>query len=761
MLTGFRDELVREAGVVTPGVDDTPYIQAAIAALTRDRDTGYSANDSLSSNETLSSPRVVPDQGLGYYQPTRVPLELEQRPRTYSAAHPAQLQHGFTPNTRFGTPPLDRLDTRSEFGFSPQAQAAAWNNGVGLMRKVTTESTHPDEPLYNTVMRDHTTEKAQHNLSIGAPVSQTGADGLPRVQYRPWLLRPASFITLLLLCVLMVAALIFCAIYSVTRNGFVDYTHSGSQYFLFRILPQLLAAIIVIYTQCIVATIFRILPFVRLASERTKEREGAIYMDLYPRSTLWPHLADKWEVWMFVFVSWMINFTLPLQSSLFATILVGNTWKWGTVQGVAWTLVALYATLIVSSIITLIEWTKTTATGLLWDPKSLADIITMVSDTNVAPQYKGTELASQRSTIGFALRHRSIERLGFWHSQDGTQAVHYGIYSNPHDNPRGHGYTNEKAALQGHHDGEYVYDTRNRDLEASEHRQAVRYGYLPWCIRNNQLLLAVVAAIIFLVALFVVSFLPSTRVTDGFRPLLPSHPNPSGFSAANFLYSFVPSLVGLILYLLFQSLDLSFRVLQPWASLANSRGNGAPAKQTLLADYASSLPFQTTAHALKNGHYRVAFLSLLSTLFILLPVLSGGIFQALTEPTSHEVLMFPSLPVFAITLALLVLYLLSLIVMLPFRHEFRLPHGVTCLAEIIGYLVNEDLVEERCFKGVRSRAEMLGKMGVGKGERDDGGRWSLGDGGDGMLGVRRVVRYTERRRVRKDEIRRRAGPRMG
>ncbi|KAH8907844.1 hypothetical protein BR93DRAFT_856956, partial [Coniochaeta sp. PMI_546] len=748
MLTSFRDELVREAGVVTPGVDDTPYIQFAIEALTRDRDTGYSGNDSLSSDETLSGHRAIPDQGLGYYQPTPA---IEQQRRTYSNAprisdslH-GQSQYGRSqgrsemlhPNTP--RHPSDEQQSRSHFGFSPQAQAAAWNDGSMLTSKSDSRPTRPDEAV--PVDRDHMT---------GAQPSKE-TNGLPHLHYRPWLLRSASFVTLLLLCILMVAALIFSAIYSATRNGLVAYADSGGQYFLFRVLPQLLAAVIVIYTECIVAAMFRILPFVRLASRRSEERERAIYMDLYPGHTLWPKLIDKWEMWMFVFVSWLINLTLPLQSSLFTPILVGETWTWGTVQGVVWTLVALYIVLIVSTIITLVEWTKITQTGLIWDPKSLADLIMMVSDTNVASQYKGTELASHRSTIGFALRHRNIERLGYWSGKDGREQIYYAIRSLESDNPRHSGYTREKAPS----DGDYVYDTRDRDLEASTHRQAVRYGHLPWCLLNNQLIFSVVAATVLLVALFVVSFLPSTRITDGFPPGLPSHPVPGGFSAANFLYSFLPSLLGLILYLLFQSLDLSFRILQPWAALADSRGGttGTSARKSLLADYASCLPLQSTLHALRNGHYCVAALSLLSTLFILLPVLGGGIFMALTDPSTHEVRMFPSLPVYSIVLALLVLYLVGLVATLPFRHDFRLPHGVTCLAEILGYLVNEDLLRERCFKGVRSRAEMLAKMGVGR-RGDDGGRWMLSEGSDGVLGVRRVARFTEKRRVRKSQIRR-------
>lgn len=760
MLTGFRDELVREAGAVTPGVDDTPYIQFAIEALTKDRDTGYSGNDSMTSDETLSGNRGVFNQGLGYYQPTPI---IEQQRETFGAAPriseppSAHPQSGPSGMLNYGAPTrgLDADQSIPQYDFSPQPQAVAWNVGTTPLPKSGPRAIRADGAV-----------PMDRDLMTGAQ-SLKEANGFPHLHYRPWLLRPASFITLLVLCLLMVAALIFCATYSATRNGLVAYAGSGGQYFLFRVLPQLLAAIIVIYTQCVVATMFRILPFVRLASKKIEDRERSIYMDLYPGHTLWPKLIDEWEMWMFVFVSWLINLTLPLQSSLFTPILAGRTWTWGTVQGVAWTLVALYVVLMVSTIITLVEWAKITQTGLMWDPRSLADMIVMVSDSNVATQYKGTELASRRSTIGFALRHRNIERLGYWlGGKDGHQRFYYAIRSFESDNPRGGpGHASEKPPPA---DATYPYDTRDRDLEASAaYRQ---YGHLPWCLRTNTLLFSVVAAAILLVALFVVSFLPSTHITTrGFPPGLPSRPGPGGFSPADFLYSFLPSLLGLLLYLAFQSLDQSFRVLQPWAALASSNssrrgtgggGGGAPARQSLLADYAASLPLQAALHAARNGHYAVAALSLLSTLFIFLPVLGGGVFTALTDPASHKVRMFPSVPAYAVLLALLVLYLAALVLAaLPSsRRDMRLlPHGVTCLAEVVGFLVNEELCRERCFKGVRSRAEMLAKMGVGKakGVADDGGWWMFGvGGGDGVLGVRRVARFTEKRRVRKSQIRR-------
>jgi hypothetical protein len=130
----------------------------------------------------------------------------------------------------------------------------------------------------------------------------------------------------------------------------------------------------------------------------------------------------------------------------------------------------------------------------------------------------------------------------------------------------------------------------------------------------------------------------------------------------------------------------------------------------------------------------------ISTLFILLPILGGGIFMALTDAVTGQVRIYPNLPVFGIVLGLLVLYLGGLLAMVPYHHGMRLPRGVTSLAEVVGFLVNAELVREEVFKDVRSRDELVGRLIAGE---ERGERWGFGVGGRGeeeMLGVRRVRR---------------------
>ncbi|KAM7191020.1 protein piccolo [Rhypophila sp. PSN 637] len=757
MLSDFRDELAREAGTVTPGVDDTPYIQYAIEALTRDRDTGYSGDASTPSEIDVPTTRFfVPGQGSSQYQ----------NPQPQWQPTPSTLGPGGSAGIPMPVPvPVP---------YPTHPQPAVVSEGTGLL-----EPFRPDaaavsaDSLASTLLKGGH-RPAQPNEWASVDRDATPAN-LPPLIFRPPVLRTGSLLFFANLSLLMVGALVCSAVYSELHRGLLPYVSIyGGQYFLFRILPAVLAAGILLYAQFIISTMFRILPFARLASDEPEEREGAIFNDLYIKSFLWPQLVGPWEVWVPTFVVWLMNITIPLQSSLFTVIWVDDGWNWATVQGVAWTLVALYLALFVSAVIIWRYWATMEVTGLMWDTRSLADVAAIISDTNTAEDYRGTQIAGTREGIRFALRRQANLKLGYWTWRDGRPGFWYTL-GTPSDNTSSAPVLDQLISKSGGgpQDKEKqgmlsstttrggLFSDDHHDMERSVSPQG-RYRYLPWCLRNNQLLYILVTSFVLLLALLVVCFLPSTRVTtNGFIPGLPAAPQRGAFSAANFLWSFFPSLLGMIIFLLFQSLDLNLRVLQPWASLSRDYPRGARAEQSLLADYAACAPLQSTFHALKNGHFRVAAISLLGTLFVFIPAVAGGMFMALTTP-DDIVRMFPNIPALAIVLALLVLYFFALVVLFPKRGQFRLPHGVTCLAEIISFLATEDLLNDLVFKQCRSREEMLSKMGVGRGTPESRPRWLFGGGhGAGsaqqeedVLGVRRAKRFTEKRKVRKSQIRR-------
>ncbi|KAI2470124.1 hypothetical protein F4781DRAFT_391812 [Annulohypoxylon bovei var. microspora] len=757
----FKDDLARAAGVVTPGVDDGPYIRYALDALTRSRNdgrgmTGYPSSGSDESYQQAYhfTPTTVPSP---YKQPSvQLPPERITRdnaPRDWPMGPPSG------PITSVPTPSVEdelrekrqQRQERAKFTNDPwgailattaaaEAAGERYNGSPSPLSEHRDERTISPKPKLN-LPRNLEHWQARSDLVIDP---ETGLHNCGKalnweapLTLKPWILRPQSLLFLATLCILMVVALIVAAVYSMNHNGLTAYSGTiyGGQYFLFRMLPQLLAVIILIYAQCVIAAAFWVLPFSAMASDDRNERRDAVFLPLYPKSFLWPQLGGPWNIWIPIFNVWLLNFTIPLQSSLFTVILVDGNWIWATVQGVAWTLVALYVSFLLSLAVLFVFWNRR-RTGMMqkWGLRNIGDIIFLISQSNSLSRYRGLETAATRSSMKQRLQGNA-QRLGFWFSPEAPEiGTWYGIGMS----------TGEGDLATEKSEGPEWAMRREGSPEAGERSSdpSIRSRYLPWCFRDSQITLFVVAFSILLLALLVVSFLPSTDLRNGFDPLLSALPVAGAFSAADFVYSFIPSLLGLILFLLFQPLDLTLRILAPWGEL--SRAEGSRAETSLLLDYATCLPFESTYKALRNKHWRVAFVSLLSPLFALLPVLGGGLFLALTPPDG-VVRMYPNVPAFAIILTLMFLYVAGLVCLIPNRAQFRLPHAVTCLAEIISFCTDEKLRTDGAFDLhlMLEPNDLAGHLDLGK-DWHRQGRWTLSTGrnNDERLGIKRFSKYT-------------------
>ncbi|KAK2600658.1 hypothetical protein N8I77_010178 [Diaporthe amygdali] len=726
----FRDQLALEAARVTPGVDDTPYIQYALEAMTREQQ-GQSDPSSMSSE----GQRLVPDHGLGYYQHQNAPATPQP-----ASSRPGNLTG---PNEEQSAPLLAAPDlTPASQRSSMSTLVRGTNTGTAAPPVQPTEAWRPIEPELMTDGRERIN---------------------PRLVFKPKILRPASLITLMILCIMMIAALVFCAIYSVRWAGLWEYSGSiyNGKYFLFRVFPAILGAVILFYAQCIVTTMIRMRPYARLASPEKKGRHNAIFDELYPTSFLRPQLVGTWDTWLPMLITWVMNITLPLQSCLFTVIYVDGHWRWATVQGVAWTLVALYILLAAAIGIELGYWLKA-KTGVMWDPRSIADVIAIVSHSDTLAEYKDTEILGSRDDLERVLVDRRTDLLAYWTSAEHNKhhdlwyALGSGSYQDAWGSPALFREAfDEKSSSQAHEKPTPAQRrAQRRSLlwdgisRTSPDLPTVRYRYIPRCLNSLTLLCCIIFGLGIVVAVFVVSFIPHTRITNGFLPRLSAAPIHGAFSAADFLYSFIPALLGLMLFMVFQDLDLHMRILQPWGELSNPPSGGALPEASILADYASCYPFQSSWHALRNGHWRVAYISLFSTLFVFLPIFAGGMFIALT-PEDNIVRVFPQIPLFALTLALLVLYWLALVIIYPRRKQFRLPHRVTCLAEIISFVANDDLMGDEAFQGmIRNKTTLVGKLGVDRCDEEKP-RWVFSIGGagakDDRLSVRKVRKFTESR----------------
>lgn len=773
-MSGLKDALAIAASRVTPGVDDTPYIQYAIEALTR-RKRNPNSEDDFSDDEGdfeadmapaygRPASRRVPDEEMGFggaapvslpqttYAGDREPRRPMSAERPPPSPSPLPVEEPRTKRKEDflvirPTPPLGPLPTqehRPQTAGRPQTAAetlpsAAVPHTTGNesdqwvpVTKIMRENYYPNDKTY------------------------------PPLTFKPRILRPFSMMILMAMCIFMIAGLIVSVVYSDQNIGLTEYPGSiyNGEYFLFRILPQLLACVILVYAQAIQATSMRILPFVSMASEDARQRYLALFQQLHPTTFLWPRLSGPWQMQFFSLSTWLMLFTIPLQSAAFTCIFNEGGWIWGSVQGVAWALVVLYIIQLTATAILMVFWFGKW-TGLVWDVRSIADLIPLLNRSNTTHSYRGKAFALGGRGFKNELRDRWFDRLGYWRTEDmQTGGIWYAIAasgspSHADQDPRA---LREMLSGSKRPASQAGASLASHDLAVPTNlsHENARYRYLPLCLRNVVLVPFAVVTSVLLLVLLIISFLPQTRLESGFDPLVPARPGDSDFSAANFLYSFIPSLLGMLLFLAFQSLDLALRTVQPWGELS-SRPEGSVARKSILADYASCLPLQAPLRAARLGHWRVCITSLMSTLFLAIPVLAGGLFMALTRISDSRVRMFPSIPVYGVLLAFLFLYVGCVSLLLPRRRQFRLPHSVTTLADVISFCSAEELSHDAAFRSVRSGADLRTRLGAdAAADPRDESVWFFGvvPGKDERtLSVRRVRRFTEKLTMKRTSTR--------
>ncbi|CAG8958843.1 hypothetical protein HYFRA_00011794 [Hymenoscyphus fraxineus] len=641
-------------------VDDTPYIRFAIDQLTRDEEIKALQRASVAaSSESYPVDRIV---DYAAFSP-RGHLSTQQQREELAIIR----KHRSTPT------PNGRL-----FAHNPT-------------RPLSEESIATPIPWRQTLSA---------GPDIFLPVDPPpGSTRYPPLTFVPAILRPLSILLFSFLCLLMIIAIMFCAIYSNSHRGLYDWMGgvTGARYFIFGFLPQIFAACILVYAHEVMSATRRILPYVLMAMNDAYMRSSALFLDIYPQALLWPvFFGGPVTIRSAQLLLWLAIGLIPLHGCLFSVIQVDGVWRWTTVQGVAWTLIALYVLILIGLVMTGVFFFRR-STGLMWDPTSLADIIALLPRSNCLNEYSGTD-TMDRQELREKLALRS-DRLGYWMTQHKNKGLFYCVGEeggSPRRYTLEYGRISEKKTI----DATLVDVEGDGELYSS----ATRFRHLPWLLRDKFVILWVVAGSLTLLSLIIVSFLPSTLLANGFKPLVPAAPDSEGFSPSNFLYSFIPSVIGILLYLCIQSADMTIRKLQPWAELGQLEGS--PADKSLLLDYTATAPLLVSVKAIRAGHFRVAFLSGVSFISILLPILGGGLFFPLTSQAG-DVRMFPNLPSFYICLAILIIYVIALCSLIPNRTSMKLPHGVSCLAEIFSFAHASKMLDDAAFDAPRSKEDLV------------------------------------------------------
>jgi len=548
----------------------------------------------------------------------------------------------------------------------------------------------------------------------------------PRLDFLPGILRPSWLGFFIFICLLMLTGLLFSAIWSSTHNGLWEYINFGdSRYFVFEYLPTILGMVILIWLFQVEVAVQRISPFMAMASHSLTARSQGAFLDLYPTHFLFPktqHFRSGQPIIGTCFVIfWLFLFSIPLLASAFNVryypSMGTGTWRWVAVQGVIWTVIALYILLIVALMV-LGGYLWRSWTGLKWDPRSLADIIALLERANIMNDYADSETFSNIAQFRQKLWNRT-DRLGYWHTSRRPQDIFYGLGEEGGATRRysvEQGRIREKpqvasnqSSITSLHELEpgTPHVAGDFSILADIRNAEVRRRYTPWFLSSSSILLWILIAIALLIAFLVVAFVNQAS-TRGFLPQLSANTNKAGFSSANFFYSFIPCLLGFLLYLLWLPLDFAHRRLAPFTAM--SVPHGATAGKSLLLDYTYSLPLSVSIKAAANDHWKVALLSSLSLINAAIPVLAGGVFWPQWYPGTLEVRIAAQPAGLYALCFFLALYTLSFFLLLPGRKTNSLPHNARCLAEIISWLYMSPVICDRQFARCTTRADLVARL---------------------------------------------------
>jgi hypothetical protein len=595
------------------------------------------------------------------------------------------------------------------------------------------------------------------------------ADASRPLNFLPGILRSAQLGIFIALLALYLAALLFAAIWSVVNTGLWRYTGFGNgRYFVFNYLPTLLGTVILLWLFQIQIAVTRISPFLALSSSSQRTRDEGADMPLYKSNFLLPSFlphfrAGQTMLGLFALVAWLQVFTLPLLASAFNVYFKGSPddgeWRWIATQGVIWPVIVLYALLIVSLIALLVNLLRLRETGMKWDPRSLADLMVLLERSNALAE--DAELCTETARVGLWRTSHRPNDVFHAYGLAGKEVRKYSLED---------GRITEKSAAPAQPAGvPSDLEAQRPDTGASHEQDLLRESdeamlprrtssqsslninsmvSLPWFLRPVFTSLWAITAVILLLAFLVVSYLPSTRVAAGFNPSIPAPVNSMGYSGTNFLYSFIPTVLGELCLLIWLSFDFAHRRLAPFFSLL-SEPEGETAERSLLLSYHADLPFHVTLVAVANAHYRTAWLTLVTLLAATLPTLAGGVFWAQFFIPTQSVLISAHMPAFYALTVFATLYALSYLVLLPLTSaERRLSQASSSdhnpaltFADILSLVRHSRILDDVAFHSPTSKIDLVTRLLSAPAGASLGGRESrLGEAGASFTSLADSIR---------------------
>ena len=240
---------------------------------------------------------------------------------------------------------------------------------------------------------------------------------LPPLNYKPfmlelWFLRCSLAFSLAILIMLMMCY--FFSTFDVIGQW---------GYFTIQILPVVIGTITASFLNGMALTLSRVTPFILCASSDGATAGDTILRQYFPN----PDLIDIWKTRNWLLLSaWILCFAGNVILAFKASLLNMTDEDEAVVTG--WALIPLTVIygLVALFILVVMRWLAyKKATGLRWDPVSIADHLMLFRHSNVLNYFEGTDLA-ERYSMYKVLKQLRL-RLGYWRRENGDVWHGFGL----------------------------------------------------------------------------------------------------------------------------------------------------------------------------------------------------------------------------------------------------------------------------------------------------------------------------------------------
>ncbi|KAI9856659.1 MAG: hypothetical protein M1813_008806 [Trichoglossum hirsutum] len=480
-------------------------------------------------------------------------------------------------------------------------------------------------------------------------------------------------------------------------------------YFCVKILPPVLGTITTSLWRSTTYTYSRIMPYVLSASGSGDAVCQTILRCYFPIPSIRDAVQTKNILLVSFWIVWILScFVIPFKSILLSTANQISHWEAIVTRWAVISLIIIYSFMIIGqAVLTWSLWNI--RTGLRWDPVSIADHLTLFYHSDFLEDFKGLELTPRRYLYdrlrdkGVRLGYWNRGSLGYWHgfgrSQSGIaestdridKTTEVALSLTDLDSTR-HNRKQSSQMDRGTSDG---HDVGGVPLEQ---RSLACYRDVYLNMKYSAMIIWISLAII-LFGLILVTLVK--RVKSGKQINL-------SYGAASFLFQFLPVFaVGLYTWF-WEDVDLFHRATQPFIGL---RKPGFAA-ENLLLDYNCLPPIIVTYTAITNKHWKVAFVSSMSLLQRLLPIIVAGMVAVIAvDSDSSSSTIYVSLPLSCIALLYLAVYCVAIwYVVRSDGFSRHLPRNYTSIADLVSWCYASSLLHSEPAFDV-SKPEESGPMG--------------------------------------------------